>query len=177
MKINWERWVRLDKGRFLFAGSMLCIASLAFLYTRFSQPKPQTKDDFKIIKGQLKSSNFIKGSRGYRNYTFRLDGYNNAFKIKADFLCYFDATDFQQLENGETLTVGISNEDKNNLNSTSDHLFVYLIRNESKIFLDDKDTIAFQNSMTDYYYFSGLFLLGLTFIYFGFKIKTKEITV
>jgi hypothetical protein len=177
VKINWERWVRLDKGRFLFAGSMLCIASFAFLYIRCSQPKPQSKDDFKIIKGQLKNTNFINGFRGRRNYTFELNGYSNSFKIKADFLRYFYATDFQQLENSETLTVGISNEDKNNLNSTSDYLFVYLIRSESKIFLDEKDTIAFQNSMTDYYYFSGLFLLGLTLIYFGYKIKTKETTV
>ena len=156
---------------------MLCIASLAFLYIRCSQPKPQSIDDFKIIKGQLKSINFVKGSRGYRNYTFKLNGYNNAFKIKADFLSYFYARDFQQLQNGETLTVGISIEDRNKFNSTSDYLFVYLIKGESKNFLDDKDTIAFQNSMTDYYYFSGLFLLGLTLIYFGYKIKTKEIAL
>ena len=175
MKINWDRWVHIDKGRLLFAGYLLCIAALACFYIRYTQPKPQSIVDFKLITGQLKSTNFVNGSRGYRNYTFKLIGYSNSFKIKADFLSYFYATDFQQLENGENLTVGISNEDKSKINSTSDYLFVYLIKSESKIFLNGKDTIAFQNSVTDYYYFSGLFLLGLTLIYFGYKIKTKKL--
>jgi hypothetical protein len=161
------------KGKLVFGGYVLCIAGLILLYIRFNQPKPKGDTDFKFVSGQFESYSFRDGSRGYHNYTFRLKNFINSFKIKADFLDFFYASNFKQLNEGDSLTVGISNTDINKLNSTSDYLFVYSIKSNTSTFLDSKDTIAFQNSNHDYYYFGGLLLLGLTFLYFGYKSKIK----
>ena len=110
------------------------------------------------------------------DYKFALDDYSNSFKIKADFLKYFDVKSFQQLETGRMLIVGISNEDKQKLNTTKNYLFVYLITTDTQYFLNHKDTIAFQNSKRDYYYAFGLFCIGLVLIYVGYNLQPKKTT-
>ena len=174
MKINWDRWIRKDRGTLLFAGYLLCVAGLAMLFIRFNQPKPQDMSDFKLVSGQLYHTNFVDGSKGYHDYRFSLDNCMNSFKINADFLDYFNVSDFKQLNEGDSLTVGISKTDINKLNSTTEYLFVYLIKNSAETFLDSKDTIAFQNNKNEYYYFSGIIVLGLALIYFGYKSKIKS---
>ena len=112
--------------------------------------------------------------RGRYDYQFALDGYSNSFKIKADFLKYFDVKAFQQLETGRMITVGISKEDKTKLTTTKNSLLVYLIEENTRFFLDHRDTIAFQNSKRDYYYAVGLFCIGLILIYVGYNLQPKN---
>lgn len=176
LKINWDKWIYRDRGTLLFGGYLLCIAGLVMLFIRYKQPKPQSMVDFKLVTGKLYNSSFIDGSKGYHNYTFRLDNCTNSFKIKTAFLDHLNVPDFKQLNEGDSLTVGISTTDTNRLNSTTEYLFVYLIKTNCETFLDSKDTIAFQNSKNEYYYFSGLIALGLAFIYFGYKSKIKTRT-
>lgn len=126
-----------------------------------------------MSQDSFEGCNFVDASRGYHNYTFHLKGYTNSFKIKADFLGGFKYSDFIQIPKNRELTVAISTTDLSKLNLTNDYLFVYSIEDERTVFLDSKYSIKTQNSSSDYFFFSGLFLAGLASVYFGYKTKIK----
>ena len=157
------------------AGYLLFLSGLILIGFRLNQPKPKSENDLKFITGQINYINLVRKSRGYRNFKFGIVGYPNAFKIKADFVKYFEETAFESLSKNDSITVAISNEDSSKLISGTDYLFVYSIKNKTTTFLSSTDTIAFQNSNKKYYYFSGLILLGIISIFQGYKLKKKQL--
>ena len=173
MKINWDRWVKRDRGTLLFAGYTLIIAAIIVSTIKFSRAKVKSAEDLHFISAQFKTYEFIDGNKGYHNYQIWLKGYSNAFKISADFLSLFHKTKFINSPSDSSLTLSIAKEDLNILNKNNDYLMIFSLTDSSENYLDLTETIKRYNSNQDYIYFGILFLLGIILLYFGYKSKIK----
>ena len=172
--MNFKQFFNFDKSRLTFAGFLLLASAFALSWIELSKPKIKTANDLYFIKGHFRDYNFSKNGGRYTTYTFRLKEFSNSFKIKADFLGGFDIDKFKTIGNGEDLTVSISKDDINNLNTGNSYFFVFSLTNNEISFLDADYTIAKHNS-NFIYYASALFtILGFTSIYFGQQWKRKQ---
>ena len=173
MKINWDRWIKRDRGTLLFVGYSACIFAIALMTIKFSRPKVKNGNDLYFISAPFKDYKFIDGNKGYHNYEIWLKGYSNSFKINADFLSLFNKNKFTSSSSGDSLTISIAKDDFTKLNKGNEYLFIFSIKDASQTYLNPAETVKIYNSSNDYYYFSTLILLGLVLLYFGYKSKIK----
>ena len=171
MKVNWKQKFKPNRNKLLIGGFGLCIAGIALLSIKFSRPTVKDKSQLKFISGQFDSYKFTDGTKGYHNYVFWLKEYSNSFQINADFLSLFYSNDFKMLNYHDSITISIAKEDINKLNKSN--LFIFSILSPKSTYLDLANVIKKYNRKTDYYFFVGLFALGLSFIYFGYKSKKE----
>jgi len=172
MKINWNRWFIRDRGQLLFGGFLACVSSLVFLYMQITQPKIKNDLDLQFISGTFKDYSFIDGSRGYHNYTFRLNPYLNSFKVKADFLFAFNDKKFKNLNFGDTVILTISKDDIYKINSNA-YIFIFSAADSRTDFLNLADSLKKHNSYQLFYISGAYFLLGLVMVFFGYKPPNK----
>jgi hypothetical protein len=116
------------------------------------------------------------GGRNGSSLTFKLQNYNNRFKIKADFFSILQKDKFKSIPKGDTLVIGIPNGFTKYLNSLKEPFFVYSIASNDQTYLDLKETIDKHNSHL-FLYMAGLFsLAGYAFIHYGQRAKIKTPT-
>ena len=172
--MNFKQFFYFDKSRLTFAGFLILASAVALAWIELSKPKIKTANDLYFIKGHFRNYNFSKNGGRYTTYTFRLQEFSNSFKIKADFLGGFDIDKFKTIGNGDDLTLSISKDDINNLNTGNSYFFVFSITNNVTPFLAVDYTIAKHNSNIIYYASALSIILGFTSIYFGRQWKRKQ---
>jgi hypothetical protein len=171
MIINWNRWIKRDRGTLLFAGYAACIAAIILMTIKISRPNVKSVDDLYFINAPVSDYKFIDGKRGYHSYEISLRGYSNTFKINADFLNLFNKEKFTNSPSRDNLTISIAKEDLNKLNKGNEYLFIFSLANANEIYLKPTETVKKYNNTNDYYYFSSLILLGIILLYFGYNSK------
>ena len=171
MKINWNRWIKRDRGTLLLAGYVACIAAIVLMTIKSSRPNVKSVDDLYFISAPVSEYKFIDRKRGYHNYEIWLKGYSNPFKINADFLNLFNKDKFTNSLSGDNLTLSIAKENFNKLNKGNEYLSIFSLTDANEIYLNPTETVKKYNSTNDYYYFSSLILLGLILLYFGYNSK------
>ena len=149
-------------------------SATAFCWIELSKPKIKTTNDLYFIKGHFRDYSFEKNDGRYTIYTFRLKEFVNSFKIKADFLGGFKIDELKNLSYGNDLTISISKDDINNLNTNNSYFFVFSIANSERTFLDPDFTIRTHNSNFIYYASGVLSILGLISIYYGQQWKRRK---
>jgi hypothetical protein len=147
MAINWDKFVRRDRGSLLFAGILSLASAVAMLFLYFDKEKIRSKEDITFISGPFEEYNWADlGGRNGSSLTFTLQNYSNRFKIKADFFPILQTDKFKAIPYGATLTIGIPNGFAKYLNTPKEPFFVYSIASNNFTYLDLKDAIAKQNS-------------------------------
>lgn len=174
MAINWVRFIKRDRGTLLFVGIFFLIAAIVLLFLYFDKVKIKSKDDIAYISGPFEKYSWVSyGGRNGSSLTFKLQNYNNVFKIKADFFSILRRDEFKKIPYGDTLTVGIPKSFMKVLNTQKTPFFVYSIASNRLTYLDLNKVIAKHNSIL-FIYGAGLFMiLGYIFIYFGRKANLK----
>jgi hypothetical protein len=158
----------------MFSGIACFSVAIGMLFLYFDKPNIKTQEDIAFIRGPFEEYKWTDlGGRGGSSLTFKLQNYNNWFKIKADFFPILETSKFKTISNGDTLTIGIPNDFVKYLNKPKHPFFVYSIASNSTSYLDLKDAIEKHNSPL-FLFCSGLFAVGgYIFIYFGRRAKKK----
>lgn len=172
MKINWDRWIKRDKGTLLFAGFTLVCAAIAILYIDLTKPEVKKREDLFFIKDIFSDYSWIKYSKGSR-LTFRLQHYNNNFQVKADFYSVLDKTSLNSISNGDTVEVSIPAESVKHLNTDGSDLLAFSLQNHYTNCMDYRDTIRKHNSNFIKIAAGVFFLIGSVSVYSGFTSKRK----
>ena len=174
MTIRWDKFVRPDRGKLLFAGILIFASAAAMLFFYFSKETIKSKGDITYINGPFEQFSWINsGKRSGSSLTFQLQNYSNKFKIKADFFTILQKDKFRMIPYGDTLTIGIPNRFVKYLNKPRERFFVYSISSKDFIYLDLNKVISKHNSQL-LLFAAGLFLIGgCVLIYFGRKVKQK----
>ncbi len=172
MKINWDRWVKRDRGSLIFIGFLCLFCAIAFLYIDLTKPEIKDKNDLIFITAPITDFNFYDGNRGIHIYTIRLKNYRSSFQIKADFLSFFKSDEFRTISSGQDVTVAIPRVFEKALNSDKT-LLIYSLTSNNENFLDCAQTIEKHNSNLIKYFSVLATLIGIVFIYFGNKAKDK----
>ena len=174
MAINWDRFVRRDRGSLLFAGIFSLASAVVMLFFYFGKEKIKSKEDLTFISGPFEEYSWVShGGRNGSSLTFKLQNYSNRFKIKADFFTLLQKDKFKAIPYGDTLTIGIPNSFARFLNKPEDPFFVYAITSNHSTYLNMNEVIAKHNSPL-FLFMAGLLAIGgYTFIHFGRKAKVK----
>jgi len=172
MKINWDRWVRRDRGTLLFTAFAWFLSAGAFLYLDFSKPTIKSKSDLTFISGSFVNYSWISYTRG-SSLIFKLENYTNKFKIKADFFPLLKTEEFKSIPYGKNINISIPKGFEKYLNTNKDPFFVYSISSDQETYLDFNDTIKKHNSPLFSIVSSIFILLGSIFIYLGCRAKVK----
>ena len=174
MAINWDSFVKRDRGSLLFAGISSFIVVFAILFLYFYKEKIKNKEDITFITGPFEEYIWVNlGGRNGSSLTFKLQNYRNRFKIKADFFSILEKEQFKKISNGDTLTIGIPNAFAKYLNTSKDPFFVYSIASGNCIYLSLNEAIAKHNSPLFLFAALVFALCGCIFIYFGRRAKVK----
>jgi hypothetical protein len=153
---------------------MFLVLAVAFSWIELSKPKIKSPSDLYFIKGHFRDYDFNKHGGRYTIYNFRLKEFYNSFKIKADFLGGFEKSKFINLQYGDSLTIAISQDDIDNLNTSNSYFFVFSIVNNQTTFLDTDYTIKKHNSNLIYFASFVFVVVGLISIYYGQRWKRKN---
>lgn len=174
MAINWDKFVRRDRGTLLFGGIFNLAFAFVVLFLYFNKVKIKRKDDISFISGLFNEYRWDGlGGRNGSSLTFTLQNYSNRFKIKADFFSILQKEKFKAIPYGEELTVGIPNSYVKFLNTAKEPFFVYSIASGDLTYLDLKSAVSKHNSPL-FLLAAGLFAIGgCVFIYFGRRAKVK----
>ena len=174
MTINWDKFVRRDRGSLLFGGILSLASAFAMLFLYFDKEKINSNGDITFISGPFKEYSWVDlGGRNGSSLTLTLQNYSNRFKIKADFFSILQKERFKAISYGDTLTVGIPNSYVKFLNTAKEPFFIYSISSNDLTYLDLKNAITKHNSPL-FLFAAGLFGIGgYVFIYFGRKAKVK----
>lgn len=177
MAINWNKFVRRDRGSLLFGGILSFAVAFVMLFLYSEKEKIKSKSDITFITGPFEEYNWVGlGGQQGSSPTFKLGNYNNRFKIEADFFPVLQTDKFKSIPYGDTLTIGIPNSAAKYLNLQRQPFFVYSITSKDFTYLDLKDTIAKYNSPL-LLFAAGLFVIGgYAFIYCGRRAKAKTPT-
>jgi hypothetical protein len=171
MKINWDRWVKRDRGTLLFCGYAFLASAILFVYLDCTKVKVKSKEDLVFINGPFQNYSWIKYTKGSL-LTFKLQNFNARFQIAADFYGILKREEFKNIPYGQNITTAIPKEDEHFLNSNN-QLLAFSVASGKDTFLSLDDTIRKHNDYT-FVIGVGLFiLLGFIFIYFGYKSKIK----
>jgi hypothetical protein len=167
------RMRKIKSTDFIFSGFMFSLSAVVLFIIKLSQPQIKSENDLAFISGKFNGYSFIKGNKGRRHYTFDLINYSNHFQIKADFLKYFKTEDFKLLKTEDSITLSVAKVDLNSLNLSNNDIFIFSVQDSTKKYLKSEETIKRYNSNGECYLFIFLFILGVIFILFGFRIKAK----
>lgn len=173
MKVNWDRWIKRDRGSLLFLGYASFFLALFLLYLDFTKPVINSKNDLIFISGPITDFTFFDGSRGTHIYTLRLKNFKNTFKIKADFLSFFKKDEFRIIPAEQEVTVAIPKIFENILNTNYESVFIYSLTSNTETYLDYAQAIEKHNSNLLKYFSGAAILIGFVSIYFGNKAKIK----
>ena len=174
MAINWDSFVKRDRGSLLFGGISSFIVAVAMLFLYLNKEKIKSKEDITFISGPFDEYNWVNlGGRNGSSLTFRLQNYRNRFKIKADFFSILEKDQFKKIFHGDTLTIGIPNDFGKYLNTSKDLFFIYSIASRNFIYLSLDAAIAKHNSPLFLFAALVFALCGCIFIYFGRRAKIK----
>jgi hypothetical protein len=149
----------------------VCIGfSSYFIILFFTREKIESLNDLMKISGLLESYTF-NDRTGFKQmghqYYIKLDRYSNLFQIKADYLNYFNSTDFKTtVQTGDSVVLSIPKKQADKLNSLN-IVTATSIKVKNKTYLSEIDVIAAEAS-DGLLFGAGLFLiLGIVL----YKIK------
>jgi hypothetical protein len=152
---------------------MTTAIGLAILYHHFQRPDLKTSDKILHIEGHVDQYSFQQKS-GHRatlkQYYIWLDNYPCTFQIKADFIPFFNQTQFEsEIKNGVSLKLTIPKELEYQLSDRGTHIFILSASKNSTNYLNLADTIPKENSNFDIY--AGLFFIAGGIVYYILKSK------
>lgn len=163
-----------NSGTLIFAGIFSLSSAIALLYFYFSKDQVTSKNDITIVHGPFERYDWIdKGGKNGSSLTFRLSGYDAAFKIKADFFSVLQKDAFKAIPQGENLIIGIPNKDTSKLNSRGATIFVYSIASDKMSYMSFVNTLKIHNTKL-FLLAAGVFgICGGLMIYLGRKAKIR----
>lgn len=176
MAINWDRYIKRERGSLLFGGIMCLVVAALGLLAYFTRVPLNTKNDLVFISGPFEEYRWVDlGERGGSSTTLTLQNYDNRFKIKVDFYPILNKDKFLAIPRGDTLTIGIPKSFTKYLNTNKNPFFVYSIASKNCTYLKLEDAIAKHNSPF-LLFAAGVFAVcGYAFIYFGRRAKLKKV--
>jgi hypothetical protein len=156
----------LNEGYF----GLLCgvVALIYFSYQGLTREKIKSKDDLTEVQGNFLDYSF-KDNTGYKRlghqYYIWIEGYQNPFQIKADYLGIFKGVEFiTTVRRGDKVQFTIPKFEANKLNS-DENVFVTSIKVKRSTYLSMDKTLEIENeilsSYADYFLAGGFFLVGL----------------
>ena len=152
---------------------MTIAIGLAILYHHFQRADLKTPDKILHIEGRVSQYSFQQkpGHRAtLKQYYIWLDNYPCTFQIKADFLPFFNQTQFEsEIKNGDNLQLTIPKELEDQLADRGTHIFIFSASKTSTNYLSLADTIPKENSNFDIY--AGLFFFAGGIVYYILKSK------
>jgi len=174
MKLPFESWATKDKFTYFFGGSALLIIAIVYMGLHLSSPKITSIKNLKFFNGALTEHHYYHSSRGAEDCWFRIKGCSNNFAVGNN-IKTFDIPGFENLVDGDSITIGVSKADFSRLNSGIDQIFIYALSNTNRTFLDYKDSIKNYNSNQVYYICALLLIFGLLLIYLGCISKVNSL--
>jgi hypothetical protein len=156
-----------------FVAVLTVTIGLAIFYHHFERPNLKTPDKLLYIEGQVDQYSFQR-KPGYRatlkQYYIWLDNYPCTFQIKADFLSFFNQTQFEnEVKKGDKLKLTIPKEIKDQLSERGTHIFILSASKNSTNYLSLADTIPKENNNFDIY--AGLFFIVGGIVYYILKSR------
>jgi hypothetical protein len=95
----------------------------------------------------LKEYSWIDYGMDGASLTFKLQNYNNRFKIDANFFSILQKDKFKSIPYGDTLTVGVTKRLFRYLNTSKQPFFVYSIASKDFTYLDLKETTKVNSTL------------------------------
>jgi len=156
----------LNEGYF----GLLCgiVALIYFSYQGLAREKIKSKDDLTDVQGNFLNYSF-RDNTGYKSqghqYYIWIDGYQNPFQIKADYLGIFKGIEFiTTVRRGDNVQFTIPKFQANKLNS-DEHVFVTSIKVKRSTYLSMDKTLEIEKaiaaSYADFFLAGGFFIVGL----------------
>ena len=144
------------------------IAFFYFLYTGLTREKIKSEDDLTEVHGKFSDYSF-KDNAGHKRqgheYYIWIDGYQNAFQIKADYLGIFKGIEFiTTVRRGDDIQFTIPKFLTNKLNS-DENVFVTSIKVKRTTYLSKDKTLEIEkgvaSSYADFFLAGGFLIVGL----------------
>ncbi len=174
MRLPFQRRATGNKFTYFFSGGAVLAIGFVYVFLHLSSPKMTSKKDLQFFDGVLIEHEYYHNSRGVQDCFFRLKGYSDEFAV-GNKIKTFDISGFENLVNGDSLTVGLSKGDFSRLNLGTEEIFIYALSSSNRIFLDYKDSIRKYNSNQVYYICSPLLIFGFLLIYLGCISKVRSL--
>ena len=174
MRLPFQRWATGSKFTYFLSGGALLTIGFVYVFLHLSSPKIKSKKDLQFFNGILIEHEYYHNSRGVQDCFFRLKGFSDEFAV-GNKIKTFDISGFENLVNGDSVTVGLSKGDFARLNLGSDQIFIYALSSTNRIFLDYKDSIQKYNSNQVYYICALLLIFGFLLIYLGCISKVRSL--
>jgi hypothetical protein len=151
----------------------LCPAvGLFFFYHQYERPNIKSSADITFVEGQIKDYFFTYkggGRASSRKFYIWLQGYDCTFQIAADYLSSFEKKKFEKtLEVGDSIRIGVPNEEKENLNK-DEKILTMSIDGKQGNYLAFSDVLEEENNYFDIYF--GFLFLGFGY---GFYLLEKK---
>ncbi len=155
----------LNEGYF----GLICgiVALVYFSYQGLTKEKIKSEDDLAEVQGNFLKYSFKDntGRRQGHQYYIWIDGYRNAFQIKADYLGIFKGIEFiTTVRRGDNVQFTIPKFQANKLNS-DENVFVTSIKVKRSTYLSMEKTLEMEkgiaSSYADFFLAGGFFIVGL----------------
>lgn len=139
-----------------------------FLYTGLTREKIESENDLIEVQGRFLNYSF-KDNIGYKRqghqYYIWIDGYKNAFQIKADYLRIFKGVEFiTTVRRGDNVQFTIPKFQTDKLN-TEQNVFVTSIKVKRSTYLSKDKTLEIErgiaSSYADFFLAGGFLIVGL----------------
>ncbi len=157
-----------------FALVMGITAFLYYSYAGLTRERIESEDDLTEIQGKFVKYSF-KDRTGYKRighqYYIWIEGYINAFQVKADYLRIFKARAFaSQVAQGDILRFTIPKTHLDRLD-TDNNVFVTSIGKRRIVYLDQDEVIKIENELASSY---GDFILAGGFLIVGLVVFMRK---
>ncbi|MEO5943476.1 MAG: hypothetical protein ABIP30_08660 [Ferruginibacter sp.] len=171
MKFPLQDLATGSKFALFFCSAVIFLITAVLVTLDLTKPQIATKEDLIFFSGQLTDHQYYNPTRGKKECWFTIKNKKNAFII--DDLDIFDIQGFQNLTNGESVKIGVSQRDFARLQVENGSIFIYFLGSKNYIFLDYNDKIKKYNGKSIYYLYSFLFFLSSLLFYLGLISKNR----
>ncbi|NNV57258.1 hypothetical protein [Limnovirga soli] len=159
----------IDRRQYAFVSFSILIG-LWLLFSSIITEKISSPSELITINGTLAKYSFIDGKRGTKKYYIWLTQHEATFQIPADFLNFFDKSEFEKVANiGQFISVEISKSDKTNLTKSNERIRIYDLHNDNLSFLKSSLTIKKENNILQYLVGPLFILAGICYYFYRWK--------
>ena len=175
MKLPFESWATRDKFTYFFCGIALLMIAIILMSLHLSDPKITSKKDLEFFNGKLAEHHYYNSPRSAKECWFKIKGCSNSFNIDGNNLKAFDISGFENLIDGDSVTIGVSKRDFSRVNFGIGGKFIYSLSTNNRTLLDCSDSIQNYNNNHIYYICGALLISSLMLIYLGCISKVKSL--
>ena len=118
---------------------------------------------------------YYHSPRRDRECWFQIKDCSNSFDINGNNLKALDISGFENLMDGDSVTIGVSKRDFSRVNSGIGGIFIYSLSTTNHTLLDCSDSIQNYNNNHIYYICAALLIFSLMLIYLGCISKVKSL--